>query len=162
MLNATQRVAQLLQTYIDNMMYGCLTMLAATIAFCLVQALVLNLAIFAVSCYMAYCFYLTNRAVLNQIPAACDEWEGIVLELLSAQTQNIYTPNNLSFIIKSILLPVVYLSATALEQVTYTPFAKRKTSEARSGLSSLFKDVDGSVVSELNLPAGSILSLYHA
>ena len=79
---------------------------------------------------------------LRLLGAEVQRCNDITKGLINHQTDNLYTPNNLNFIIKSVLKPIAYASVTVQEQMSFNQRNYEVSEENRKFLDILFPLVD--------------------
>ena len=144
LLECAQRVTTYAQGSIDNTVYGFLTFFTALIAMHVLQVLgglVMGLILLAAG-YSTYRFLQNAVSGLRLLGAEVQRCNDITKGLINHQTDNLYTPNNLNFIIKSVLKPIAYASVTVQEQMSFNQRNYEVSEENRKFLDILFPLVD--------------------
>jgi hypothetical protein len=119
LLRSAQEVSKLAQDTVDNTMYAVITIIAAILSLkitMLLGGLLLTLAMLAASGFATYTFLKTAYVCFDRIQAAVLACEEVGKKLYDEQAESTMTPNNLSFIINGVLIPIAFASVTVQEQ----------------------------------------------
>lgn len=147
LLECAQNIVNLAQKGTDNIMYGFLTFLGGLITLHVIGAvagMVLSTLILAMTGYSSYWFFQNSINAFQHLNAEVRRCNTITKDMINHQTGNIYTPNNLNFIIKSVLAPIDYMGVSIQEQLAFTDATARISQENRQRLDILFDLVDKS------------------
>ncbi|NDH67551.1 MAG: hypothetical protein EBY22_06515, partial [Gammaproteobacteria bacterium] len=120
LLQSAQEVSKLAQDTVDNTMYAVITIIAAILSLkitMLLGGLLLTVAMLAASGFATYTFLQTAYVCVDRIQAAVLACEGVGATLYNEQAENIFAPDNLSFIIIGVLKPIAFASVTVQEQM---------------------------------------------
>lgn len=143
LLGSVQKANQLAKNSMNNAMYGLLVIVATIFAlkFLLATSILLTLAVLAASGYAAYSLFENAIHSFERIEKAYAENENIVRRLCERQAGNVYTPNNLEFIIRAVVAPIVFTSTTVLEQMAVTRFEYDSSQRIREALEHNFESM---------------------
>ncbi|PJD93414.1 MAG: hypothetical protein CK424_02495 [Legionella sp.] len=141
LLKNVQQMAECTQYSIDNSVYMFAAMVGLIVIPLLVSALISAwMAILATvtTGYMIYFFSKKIQSAAEQMKDAVERYDATMDDLVREQTININTPNNLSYFIHSIVMPISHLGITMLEQTVL----RGQNTTKRKDLCTLFKEVD--------------------
>lgn len=147
LLECAQNISNLSQKSVDGVIYGFLTFFGALLALHVTQALggiALSMLLLTAAGYSSYWFLQNAANAFTHLAEEVRRCNTITKNLINHQTGNIYTPNNLNFIIKSVLAPIDYMGVTVQEQMSPTDKAYQNSQENRLQLDLLFRLVDQS------------------
>lgn len=137
LLDNVQLVTKHAQNSIDNAMYGFGTVIASMLAITVTMALggiLLTLAMLSVGACAAFYFFQCAIASFERIEGATDHCSDLFKTMIENQEESVYAPNNLNFIIKGVLAPIVYTGVTIREQMAPTVSELSDASDARKNL----------------------------
>lgn len=145
LLATAEQVTNLAQKSVDHAMYGYLLVIAAGLATKITFALggvALTLVMLAASGYAAFYLFQSALRAFEEIETSAEKCLNIVNTMVIDQANMLAQPNNLSFIIKSIVAPVAYMGTTVREQLALSRAQYRQSQEGRRALDNLYQNDD--------------------
>lgn len=153
LLDSVQMILDLLKTGLQHTGYGLLTTIVTLSLLPIVEAVVgfvLSMILLTAAGYMAFRFFQNAYNALNAINFASENTIVVFKRLVNEQMSNIYTPNNLEFIIKAVVMPIGYALVTvqehaATDQSTYE--ASQRNRMFFNNVSAKVEESSGSLMS---------------
>lgn len=133
------------QDAVDSGALTVATVIAAIVALKFTMAfggILLSLTMLTAGACTAYYFIQSAIESFNQIETAANNCEQLCLKMTREQEENLYSPNNLNFIIKGIMAPITYTGVTVREQMQTCEAEAQATRAERKRIDNQYQEIE--------------------
>lgn len=145
LLMHARRITKHAQDAVDSGALTVATVIAAIVALKFTMAfggILLSLTMLTAGACTAYYFIQSAIESFNQIETAANNCEQLCLKMTQEQEENLYSPNNLNFIIKGIMAPITYTGVTVREQMQTCEAEAQATRAERKRIDDQYHEIE--------------------